>query len=210
MKNKANIIKISIAVFGTAALVGCSNPAENVPPAEVTTAVEVPATGEADAQSLPILASSKVDFVGSKVTGSHAGGFKTFSGALSVADGKLVANGSRVEIDMESTWSDADKLTEHLKAPDFFDVATFKTSTFTFTEIKEEEGKTVITGNLELHGVTKSISFPAEVNVAGGEASLTAEFYINRVDFGIEYPGKKDDLIREEVVIKLAVNAKSA
>ncbi len=35
--------------------------------------------------------------------------------------------------------------------------------------------------------------------------SLNAEFAINRKDFGIVYAGKADDLIRDGVVIKLAL-----
>jgi hypothetical protein len=33
---------------------------------------------------------------------------------------------------------------------------------------------------------------------------------INRKDFGIVYPGKPDDLIRDEVVLELAVKAPRA
>ena len=33
----------------------------------------------------------------------------------------------------------------------------------------------------------------------------TSEFSINRKDFGMQYPGMADDLIRDEVVIKLDI-----
>ena len=35
-----------------------------------------------------------------------------------------------------------------------------------------------------------------------------AEFVINRKDFGIAYPGKPDDLIKDDVAIKLSLHAK--
>ena len=60
-----------------------------------------------------------------------------------------------------------------------------------------------VTGNLELHGVTKSITFPATIVVEDGRITAEAEFFIRRTDFGILYPGKPDDLIRDEVVIRL-------
>jgi hypothetical protein len=37
---------------------------------------------------------------------------------------------------------------------------------------------------------------------------VDAEFAINRKDWGIVYPGKPDDLIRDDVVVKLALNGK--
>ena len=65
----------------------------------------------------------------------------------------------------------------------------------------------MITGNLTLHGVTKQIQFPAEVHVADDAVNLSAEFAINRFDFDVKYPGKANDLIRKEVVLKLNVKA---
>ena len=58
----------------------------------------------------------------------------------------------------------------------------------------------------------KAIVFPATVEVADDGKSVTvkADFAINRMDFGVEYPGKTDDLIREEVVIRFNVVGKPA
>ncbi len=212
---------------------GCADPTENmvkVPaaapkpttdtpapsPAENTAATIIPsatpsAAASAPAGALPIaLDGSKVDFVGSKVTGKHVGGFKTFSGFTELApDGKALAK-INLEIAMDSTWSDNEKLTGHLKAPDFFDVAKYPKSTFTSTEIKAggEKGAThTITGNLTLHGVTKSISIPATIDVKDGGVTISSEFALNRKDFGIAYTGMTNDLIRDEVGIKMVVKA---
>ena len=67
-----------------------------------------------------------------------------------------------------------------------------------------------VTGDLELHGEKKSISFPATITVTADGVSGTAEFSINRKDFKIVYPGKPDDLIKDDVAIKLAIRAKKA
>jgi len=56
-------------------------------------------------------------------------------------------------------------------------------------------------------GTKKSISFPATVAVAADKVSVKSEFVINRKDWGIVYPGMADDLIRDEVVVKLDLNA---
>ena len=91
-------------------------------------------------------------------------------------------------------------------SPDFFDVEKFPIATFAINKIMAEAsdaGTHNITGDLMFHGVKKPVSFPAKVTDDVGSLKVSTEFSINRKDFGIEYPGMKDDLIREEVVIKL-------
>jgi polyisoprenoid-binding protein YceI len=202
--------QIGIALAAAVVVTGCSNPADNVTPAEVKDAEKPSGSTEASDTAKTYTFNgegSKVEFTGSKVTGKHDGGFKSFEGTLAVEDGKLASNGSKVDIDMTSTWSDAEKLTGHLKSPDFFDVEKFPASTFEFIKVEHNEGTTQVTGNLTFHGVTKSVSFPATVSVEGDKAFFKAEFFIKRFDFGIKYPGKADDLIRDEVVIRLDVQA---
>ncbi|MCW5551764.1 MAG: YceI family protein [Verrucomicrobiae bacterium] len=199
----------SAAVLCTAVLLtGCSDPADKVHKSSTADAKAADA-GSASAlasHEYVIRAESTIGFVGSKVTGSHDGGFKKFAGTLKVANGKIVGT-PEITIDMDSTWSDNEKLTAHLKSADFFEVAKFPVSTFTVTSIEAAEGKQQVTGNLNLHGVTKSISFPAELQIAEEKVTLNAEFAINRKDFDINYPGRPNDLIRENVVLKLAIQA---
>lgn len=192
-------------------LLGCSNPADNVPAASVssetnaTEASTAPEAGEKVYAAGP--SSGTIDFLGSKVTGSHNGGFKNFAAEFRAKDGKLVGSGNKVVIDMTSTWSDNDRLTGHLKSPDFFNAAQFPTATFVSSAVEDKQTNTMVTGNLTLHGVTKQISFPAEVKVADDVVSVNANFVLNRFDFDIKYPGKANDLIRKEVVIKLDLKA---
>ena len=65
-----------------------------------------------------------------------------------------------------------------------------------------------MTGNFQLHGVTKSITFPATVKAGGDTVDVDAEFAINRKDFGVVYPGMPDDLIKDEVLLKLHIHAR--
>jgi len=148
---------------------------------------------------------SKVEFVGAKVTASHPGGFTDFSGKVELGD-PIEKSQIEVTIQTASLYADKSKLSKHLKSADFFDVAQFPTATFRSTEIKKDGEGHTITGDLTLHGVTKRISFPATVAVTGATLSANAEFSINRQDFGINYPGMRDDLIRDLVVIKLSLN----
>jgi polyisoprenoid-binding protein YceI len=204
------------AVLGLLLVAGCSDPADKVPQAPASspqatpgaTATPSSTTASTGAKTYVIRPESKLGFTGSKVTGSHNGGFTNFSGSLKVEGGKIVGT-PEIQIDMKSTWADNDRLTGHLRSPDFFNVASFPQSSFAITAIDAPgaDAKSKVTGNLTLHGVTKSISFPAALQVADDAVTVKADFAINRKEFGIVYTGKADDLIRDLVVIRLDIRA---
>jgi polyisoprenoid-binding protein YceI len=214
------LIKTLTALIPIAVLAACSNPADKVPAAAVSSSTNAPADTKpatnANAVNPPAAVekfyafgpdSGTIEFIGSKVTGSHNGGFKNFAGDFKVVDGKLVGAGSKIVIDTTSIWTDNDRLTGHLKTPDFFDVARFPTATFVTTSVGDAGAQSTVTGNLTLHGVTKQISFPARIQVSEVGVNVVAEFSIIRTDFDIKYEGKANDLIRKEVVLKLKIVA---
>ena len=149
---------------------------------------------------------SKVEFVSSKVTGSHNGSFKQFTGKIELAPNNIPQSTVSIDIDAASIVADDPKLTEHLKTPDFFDVAKFPKATFASTKTEPVSGDAFnVTGNLEFTVVKKSITFPAKIQATADSVNVNADFAINRKDFGIVYTGKSDDLIRDEVVMKLSL-----
>ncbi|MES2659414.1 MAG: YceI family protein [Verrucomicrobiota bacterium] len=205
MKIKSSIIALAASV----AFVSCENPADKTTDAKVSEAIDKAGAPTASGTKYVFTPTSEVNFVGSKVTGSHKGGFKTFTGHFTVKDGAPIGNDHKVVIDMKSTFSDNEKLTGHLKSPDFFDVDKFSEATFDVTDLKKESDTAyTIAGNFTLHGKTKNISFPATVSKNGETLMIHSTFDINRKDFGIVYAGKTDDLIRDEVVIELKLEAK--
>lgn len=151
---------------------------------------------------------SKVEWVGAKVTRKHDGGFKQLTGTVSLVDNDPTKSSVNVDVDTASIWSDDEKLTGHLKSPDFFDVAKFPKATFQSTKIEKAGEKYNVTGNLAMHGVTKSVTFPATVQTKPDGVDVKADFVINRKDFGIVYPGMANDLIKDEVNMKLDIHAK--
>ncbi len=151
-------------------------------------------------------AASSIGFVGAKLTGDHKGDFKKFTGEATVAGN--VPKSVRFSIEMDSVTSDADDLTTHLKSKDFFAIEEFPKAEFSSTSLTQKAAGTndyEVTGDLDLHGVKKSIVFPATITVDDRSAKGTAEFKINRKDFKIEYPGKPDDLIKDEVLLKISL-----
>ncbi|TPV93716.1 MAG: YceI family protein [Myxococcales bacterium FL481] len=147
---------------------------------------------------------SKIGFVGAKVTGDHRGHFGELTGKLEAAGGEPAK--LEIEVKTASVEADHEKLTGHLKSPDFFDVEKFPTAKFvakTFAKEAKDGATHKVTGELELHGVKKEVSFPATIEASDAGAKGKAAFTINRKDFGIEYPGKPDDLIKDDVLLEL-------
>jgi polyisoprenoid-binding protein YceI len=154
---------------------------------------------------------STLQFVGAKVSAKHEGSFKAFRGTISVVGADPTKSNVNAEIEIASLSVDPAKLAGHLKSPDFFNAEKFPKGKFASTAIKAggENGAThTVTGNLELHGVTRGITFPAKIKIEADQVSVDAEFAINRKDFSIVYPGMPDDLIKDDVLIKLALHAK--
>ena len=195
-------------------LAACNDPASDVNKAVTGEAQKAASPQTAGGQTYRITPpNSKVEWIGSKVTGSHNGSFERFNGEIHYANNDPAQSHVTITIDTTSVKADDPKLTEHLKSPDFFDVAKFPEAKFESVSIKPggEKGAThTVTGNLTMHGVTKSITFPATISVTPDAATVDANFAINRKDFGINYAGATDNLIRDEVVMKLTIRANKA
>ncbi|WP_437288314.1 YceI family protein [Sorangium sp. So ce406] len=210
----SRIARIALPAALLLSLAGCEDPTKDKPKATISSAAPAQpqaAAPSAPTEALPIDATaSTIGFVGSKVTGKHEGKFEKISGSITLAGGKAEGGKLSIEADTSSVKTDAEKLDGHLKSKDFFDVEQFPKATFTSTQIKAggENGAThTVTGELDLHGVKKTISFPATITEGADSVSGNAEFVINRKDFGIVYPGKQDDLIRDDVLLKLSLKA---
>jgi len=95
-------------------------------------------------------------------------------------------------IGVDTVDTGVDQRNNHLKTPDFFDVATMPTATFTSTGVVKNGNHLTVSGNLTLHGVTK----PVVLDVEGPNGSMTdpkgqvhtgysASTTIDRTAFGI-------------------------
>lgn len=215
--SRFSLVLSSVVVATGLALASCSSEIDDKPaatvqeaaaPTEVEPAVADAGTPSADAQTLVLdPAQSRLEFVGAKVTGDHRGTFKEYTGSLVLNPDGSVSK-LDVEVQLTSLAIEPERLLGHLKSPDFFDVEQFPTARFSlnrFTEQASADATHVVGGELELHGVRKQIEFPAKVTFQEGDVAATALFTINRKDFGIVYPGKPDDLIKDDVLLDLAL-----
>jgi len=198
-------------VAGMMMVSACSDPAADKTKAVTGEAAKVasPAAAAQGQRYLITPQNSKIEFVGSKVTGQEKGSFGDFSGQIDYA-GSPENSRVNITIKLDSITTASPGLDKHLKTADFFDVAKFPEASFVSTAIKaggENGASHTVTGNLTMHGVTKAITFPATINVTPDAATVESSFSINRKDFGINYAGATDNLIRDNVVLTLHVRA---
>lgn len=206
-----SIFLLTPLALATSFLVSCDNPADKTTDAKVGDAKKKELEeGPAGSVKYLFTDASHIEFVGSKVSGdTKTGGFKKVTGHFTLKDGEPVGNDHRVEIDMNSIHTESEKLTGHLKNEDFFDVPKYPTSVYDVTSIeRKSDSEYTVTGNLTMHGETKSVTFPATVEHTDEIAKINAEFDIKRFDWKIEYAGAADDLINDEVILRFKLEAK--
>ena len=210
------MLRNSIYVFFAAsfAFLGCADVGD-APEAEITQLVRIESVDETSfsGTALPLNPdNSAIEWTAAKITRTHEGGFGAFSGSLYL-DGETIS-GAEITIDATSIFTDPDRLTNHLKSDDFLDVEVYPEARFeatSFDDIAEgtyESGAThTVTGMLTIRDQTNQIVFPATVNVSAESASASADFIIDRQLWDLSYPGQPDDLIQDEVRIKLMASA---
>lgn len=154
---------------------------------------------------------SQVTWKASKVTGEHWGYVPISDAKLDYANGKIT--GGSFEMDMvnltvEDLTDPKSKgnLTNHLKSDDFFSVEKFNKSTFKITGVKSSSATDyTITGDLSIKGITKPVSFPAKVAVAGNKLTATGTIKFDRTHYDIKFRSGNyfedlgDKLIYDEV-----------
>jgi polyisoprenoid-binding protein YceI len=151
---------------------------------------------------------SKIGALGAKITATHPVDFHEFAGTVGM-DGDQVT-GVAFAAKIASLESDHPKLTEHLKKEDFLWAERYPLATFVSTAITPggEGGHThTVTGDLSIRGKTVAVKFPATIEVGAKDVNARTEFVINRKDFDVVYPGKPDDLVQDNVVMKINLTA---
>ena len=145
------------------------------------------------------------------------GKFQDFAGTIRVDRVKPENSSVEFTIQAASINTNEPKRDEHLKSPDFFDVASQPTVTFKSTSVKPT-GKDAyeITGNLTLRGVTKQITLPVTFLGEGkdpwGNEKMGFELSttLNRKDYGINWNKALDQggfLVGDEVKVQISVEA---
>jgi polyisoprenoid-binding protein YceI len=203
-----NLSLMSLLFAATAvAMISCTgNPTSDA--AEVGDAQEVSVFEGANTLALD-LSQSQMTWVGTKPTGRHNGTIGIVEGTVNVTDDALVGGrivfdlNNIVALDLLENQEYHEKLVNHLKSADFFDVENHPTAVFEITgatAIEAGEGANGeetefrianpthrISGNLTMRGNTLGISFPARVVMEDGQVRAEAKFNIDRTKWGVSY-----------------------
>jgi len=114
---------------------------------------------------------------------AHTGTVAISAGSIVVEEEVIV--GGNFEFDMTQIIEPGTDTTQpwtlegHLTMPDFFNTSAFTSSTFSVSSFVDG----VVTGTLEVIGVSREISFPAEAVVTEEAVTIAAEFELNLLQF---------------------------
>lgn len=164
-------------------------------------------------------AQSNVEWVGTKVTGSHNGKVPVKEGNVVLDKG--VVKSANVTVDVANmtntdlTGEYQTKLLNHLKSDDFFSTAKHPTATIAIKSVKQLKGKQYeFAGDLTIKGITKPVTFKGDVEEAKDNVSVKGNLVFDRTAYDIKYNSGKffqslgDKLINDEVKLTFVVVAK--
>jgi len=124
----------------------------------------------------------------SNVHGSISG----IKGTVNYNEKDITKSSVETTIDTTTISTGVEARDKHLKSPDFFEVEKYPTIAFKSTSVSNTGGKLQLTGDLTLHGVTKSVTLdvdgpaPPQTGKDGKTRSgFSAEGTLHRADFGI-------------------------
>lgn len=149
---------------------------------------------------------SSVEFVGTHVGDDpkpRLGGFSKFNGLILMDEKGAAPESMSIDFEIGSIWTEFDKLTGHLMAPDFFDQRKYPKATFHSTQIVTNgAGQYTVKGELAMLGKSAELSFPAKVTIGNDGLTLSSEFILDRTNYGMN---KMTDGVEKEVAISFVV-----
>ncbi len=103
----------------------------------------------------------------------------------------------------------------HLQKPEFFDAEKFPDMKFKSTKIEKKGKQWMLTGDLTIRDVTKSITFPFDIagfiaGERGTRMGFTAQTTINRRGYGVNYDTKLPNgtsSVSDEIKVDLQIEA---
>lgn len=132
---------------------------------------------------------SLVKWAGKKIVGGNTEGtILVGKGSLEFASKKLKSG--EIVMDAKSITSEkaSPRLVAHLKNQDFFDVEKFPTASFVLSSVKTDKNVAQISGKMTIKGITKDLTFPAEVTYSKDVVVAKAVgIKVNRTLYDVKY-----------------------
>ncbi|MEK7364829.1 MAG: YceI family protein [candidate division NC10 bacterium] len=128
------------------------------------------------------------------------GRFHRFGGEVRMDPKALEQAVVSLAIDAASVDTGILRRDDHLRSEDFFHVTRFPQITFASRRVAPADGKVLVTGDLTLHGVSREVTVPIELEFSAGALRTRGEFAIRMSDYGMTYRSWFNPL-RDEVRI---------
>ncbi len=144
------------------------------------------------------------------------GGFSGLNGVLQLDESDPAGSSVTAAIPVSTLTTGDAQRDGHLRSPEFFDADQFPSLAFKSLAVdRMAEGDYVVTGELTIHGVTRTVSFkvegptpPAKDPWGNTRIGISASTKINRKDFGLTWNSALEGggvLVGEEVHLTLEV-----
>lgn len=160
-------------------------------------------------------AHSKVGFeIPHLVIATVEGRFTKFDGSITI-DSKLEKSKANLNVDVATINTDNKDRDDHLKSPDFFDVAKNPKLTFVTKKVVGTADNLKLVGDLTLKGKTKEVTldvkYLGDVNDPFGnhKVAFSATGKINRKDFGLTWSKAVEagPVVGDEVTLIIKIEA---
>jgi polyisoprenoid-binding protein YceI len=165
-------------------------------------------------------ARSTIGFQARQFLGTTNGKFTQFSGSIDLDRDHPEHSSVSARIQVSSIDTRIKKRDDHLRSPEFFNVAKFPEMTFKSRTVKQTGPQSGdIVGDLTMHGVTKPITLHVKLTTpSSSEASLQRTRWevttepLKRRDFGLMFGSATEAVsgISQTVAINIEIEAKRA
>lgn len=144
------------------------------------------------------------------------GDFTKFSGTIDYDAAKPEEFKASGTVDVASINTGNKTRDDHLRSPDFFDVAKFPEIKFAVSSVQKDASGWVVKGQFTMHGVTKEIALrgelagPIQDPMGKTRIGITAATTLNRQDYGLTFNKTLDKgglMIGNDVKISFNIEA---
>ena len=150
---------------------------------------------------------SKIKWKGYKIIGAgHSGKIQVKTGEIKVTEksftGTILIDMNTI-VDTDMVGKDKADLEGHLKSKDFFNVKEYPTALLTIKKADKKKGKNYqISATLKIKGISKPISFPAQITFSKNTLKGKGKLTFDRTDYKVKYGSKKFflDLAANQVI----------
>jgi polyisoprenoid-binding protein YceI len=143
------------------------------------------------------------------------GRFGNITGSLALDEKDIARSSTNATIDISTVDTGVAQRDTHLKSPDFFDIAKYPQMTFVSKSLSDNNGQLQLTGDLTIHGVTKSVTLaldgPSKEQLdpyGKTRRGFSATTTIHRQDFGLVWNGNLksgDSVLGDDVKVELDI-----